>query len=369
MERLNAYIDESGDPRFVEGASNRLEFTAIIIKADNEEEITAELESIKMEMGIKEFKSSKIKERNRIRILEGIKGLNFKILSLSIDKSKIVGKSREYPNSFYKYTQKLINKEITRLFSNIHVMIDKFGHENYQDSICRYLEKEIQYSLFDSSLSVDSAKTTTLIQLADFFSGTIRKLKQNEVENKSLIQRLIEEHTLYIKNWPEDYSRFAVDSIEKEHDKKIAEKCIGFAEDYIKKNNNKPLYKAKVIALELLLFNVKYINFQEYTYSAEIQNWLQQNGHTYTEEEFRRQVIAELRDEGVIIAGSSKGLKIPLSEAELVDYLNFTSSKYLTSIRRLKSTYESLKGASLDEISVFKSDEFEVHKRFFALLD
>lgn len=37
MNRILSYIDASGDPRFNEGASSRIEFSAILIDASTEE--------------------------------------------------------------------------------------------------------------------------------------------------------------------------------------------------------------------------------------------------------------------------------------------------------------------------------------------
>jgi hypothetical protein len=36
MDKVSAYIDESGDPRFNEGSSSRLEFSAIMIESIEE---------------------------------------------------------------------------------------------------------------------------------------------------------------------------------------------------------------------------------------------------------------------------------------------------------------------------------------------
>lgn len=96
---------------------------------------------------------------------------------------------------------------------------------------------------------------------------------------------------------------------------------------------------------------------------------MNQNGIKYKEEEFRKEIIGHLRDDGVVIASSRKGLKIPVTESELVDYLNYTSSRYLTIIKRLKKTYNTLNGMSLGKIEIFENKEFEIHKKIFKILD
>jgi arsenate reductase-like glutaredoxin family protein len=169
--------------------------------------------------------------------------------------------------------------------------------------------------------------------------------------------------------WPDNFKRFIIDSINNEQDKKIAEISISYAERYIATNKDKKIFEPRTLVLEYLLFQAQFNNSHSYIYSNELIDWLKQNKIYLTEEEFRKEVIGHLRDEGVVIAGSRKGLKIPLSASELIDYLNYTSSRYLTIIRRFKETYNTLNATSLGKIGIFETSEFEIHKEIFKVLE
>lgn len=370
MEKILAYIDESGDPRFNEGASSHLEFSAILIESHLEEHTISLLEKIQGDLKIPEFKSQRIKgEKRRIEILEGLKEVDYKFISLSIDKSKVFGDWKNYPQVFYKYTQKILHRELHRLYPKRTVTIDQFGTEQYQNSLKEYLEKETQLQLFESVISIGSAKNNIMIQLADLIAGTHRKLVKGDFNNYETISSLLQEKELHILIWPDNFQRFIIDSIKNEQDKKIAEISISYAEKYIETNKTNKSFKSRILVLEYLLFQAKFNNLNNYIYSNELIDWLKQNKIHLSEEEFRNEVIGHLRDEGVVIAGSRKGLKIPLSASELIDYLNYTSSRYLTIIRRFKETYKTLNATSLGKIEIFETSEFEIHKELFKVLE
>jgi len=370
MDKILAFIDETGDPRFNEGASSFLEFSAVLIEANKESEIVSSLNAIKKKLNIQEFKSSHIRsERRRIAILFEIQNIDFKFINLVIDKSQVFGDWKNYPAVFYKYTQKILNSELHRLYRERAVTIDKFGDENYQNSLKEYLDKNLQLSLFENTINIGSAKDNVLIQLADFIVGTHRKLNNGDFSDYKLISESLNKKELHILKWPDNFQRFIINSIGNEKDRQIAEIAISYAEKYISENKKSQGNKDRIMILEYLLFQVKFNDYKRYIYSNELIDWLVQNGIYYKEEEFRKEIIGHLRDDGVVIASSRKGLKIPMTESELSDYLNYTSARYLTIIKRFKETYKTLNGMSLGKIDLFDSEEFKVHKEFFKILD
>lgn len=370
MKKISAYIDESGDPRFNEGASTHLYYSCILIESEYEPELIIKLQKIKQLLKLQEFKSSSIQsEVRRLTILTKLRDLQFKFLTLSIDKSLVRGEWRKNPRVFYKYTQKLLHKKLHSLYDEINITLDKFGSPEYQKSLKKYLESEFQLELFDSSLEIGSAKDNEMIQLADFFAGTKRKLDLKEFKNGYYFKDKLSEFQLFNFSWPNDFVRILIDEIQDEDNKLIAQNSITSAERFIEANKDSKLELAKVITLEYLLFSVRYINPNDYIFTSEIIDWLRENNLYYSEEEFRSQIIGQLREKNVVIIGSRRGLKIPVSMNELIDYLSFTTSKYLTIIKRTKITIDTIKASSLGKIDILKNDTFKLHKDIFELLD
>ena len=69
-----------------------------------------------------------------------------------------------------------------------------------------------------------------------------------------------------------------------------------------------------------------------------------------TEEQFRSEIISSLRQEGLIIVGSRKGLKIPTTIDDFVNYISFSSNMALPILKNLKRaiTFFSAKSDDLD---------------------
>jgi len=173
MIKIHAYIDESGDPHFNERSSKNIIYSCILVESQNVDKIIEELNKIQKKHGLNEFKSSKIStEDRRYEILCELSSIDFKHLYLWIDKEKVLGDWKKYPKSFYKFTQKILHRQLHRLFNNVNVTVDKYGTEEYQESFKKYIEREIQLNLFESNFEIGSAKDSIIIQVADFYGGT-----------------------------------------------------------------------------------------------------------------------------------------------------------------------------------------------------
>jgi len=214
MKELSAFIDESGDPRYGTGSSETLAFCCVLVERDKIQEVENKAREIQLVHGLSQFKSAEIgNEGRRIRILSDLVKLNLKYLWLIIEKGKVVGDWRNYPKTFYKYTQKILHRELYRLYAGIDVTIDKFGTPKFQESFKNYIEREIQMSLFDGDFSIGSAKQDVLIQIADFIAGTKRKLELNEFQDVVRISNLLSENAFLSLHWPTDRPEIDVEDL------------------------------------------------------------------------------------------------------------------------------------------------------------
>lgn len=366
MNKIHAYIDESGDPHFNESSSKNIVYSCIIIDSQNVDDISEKLKAIQKKHGLNEFKSSKISsEDRRYDILSELSYVDFKHLYLWIDKEKVIGDWKKYPKSFYKFTQKLLHRQLHRLFNNVNVTVDKFGTEEYQQSFKKYIEKEIQTNLFESNFEIGSAKDSILIQVADFYGGTRRKLIENDFERFERFQSILQNQNLYNFRWPDHYENLFLDDISNEIDKNVAEICVECAEKYLQFNKDDIDCKAKVLTVEYLLMNAKYIKPYDYIYTDELISWLSNNKIKFSEEEYRAKVIAELRDEDVVIGSSRKGYKIPLKMNEILDHINLNANMYMAIMKRTKNLIEIFKAKSFGKIDLLNEDAFRIHKKLF----
>ncbi|MDA8415384.1 MAG: DUF3800 domain-containing protein [Desulfobacteraceae bacterium] len=359
MKKLSAFIDESGDPRYGTGTSETLAYCCVLVERDKIEEIENKAKEIRMSHGLTQFKSADISnEGRRIKILSDLVKLDLKYLWLNIEKSKVVGDWCNYPKSFYKYTQKILHRELYRLYAGLEVTIDKFGTPRFQESLKNYIERDIQMSLFDGDITIGSAKQDVLIQVADFLAGTRRKLELNEFQNPVEISDILSANAFLSLHWPTDRPEIDVADLESADDLEIAKLCLDCAQSYIDPNRTNHENRAKVLLLEYLLFTAKYSDPKGYVLSQELRGWLEENGFEHSEEEFRSHIVGNLRDEGVIIGSSRKGLKIPLTASELIDFINESSKRYIPMIRRSRRAIETLKARSFGSVDLLADPQF-----------
>jgi hypothetical protein len=366
MIKINAYIDESGDPHFNEKSSKNIVYSCILVESKNVDDVSDKLKLIQKKYGLNEFKSSKISsEDRRYEILSDLSKVDIKHLSLLVDKNKVIGDWKKYPKSFYKFTQKLLHRQLHQLFNNVNVTVDKYGTEEYQQSFKKYIEREMQLNLFESNFEIGSAKDSIIIQVADFYGGTRRKLAENDFESPERFQSIMNNQNLYHFQWPDNYENLYLENINDELDKKVARICVECAETYLQHNMDDLNNKAKVLTIEYLLMNVKHVKPYDYIYTDELLSWLSNNKIKYSVEEYRTKVLAELRDENVIIGGSRKGLKIPITMNELIEHINFNANMYMSIMKRTKNIIEIFKAKSLGEIDLLNEKTFHIHKKLF----
>jgi hypothetical protein len=88
-----------------------------------------------------------------------------------------------------------------------------------------------------------------------------------------------------------------------------------------------------------------------------------------TERVFRQEIIGKLRDNGVIIASSSKGYKIPSKEADLYDYVNHDANILIPMLARLKKCRDMIKLGSTNKLDLLDRPELQQIKTYFDVLD
>lgn len=343
MENPIAYIDESGDVNFNDGATKTFMLTAIVVDFEDQGSIEDFFISLKDRYKIKELKSSKIGDYNkRVEIVNELLTLKIKIVSVLVYKDKLKGNWFRYKQSFYKYVQRRLHKELYGLYGKLSVHIDQYGTEEYQVSLYEYLVKSLQEELFEPSLNISSAKYNSLIQMTDFISGTLRKCMNNEFNDNDKLLDAIKSKWKTRIELP-DNGHFLSPDIYEETDN-FNTFILDEVKKYLEKNHEKEEPKIKI--LEYLYYSA-IDNPNNYVYSNELIEWLNIQGYKITEEQFRNVIIASLRDDGLIIVGTRKGMKLPCSINDLMEYISFSTNLTLPILKRMKKALNILESRNI----------------------
>lgn len=382
MSTKYAYIDEFGAYGFnfeSEGCSSHFIVTAIIVDKDDISLVEEGVDNIRKTL----FKTGEIKSsivgknhRRRISVLTELMTLPFKIYALVCDKRKIYEQSGlRYKSSFYKFINNLVYQELRISFSNLVIVADEIGENEYLKSFAEYVRKrEVPLSFFDESLfRFENSKNSSIIQVADFISGSLaynydewKKKKAEGFNYKSFLDSKV----LMIAEFPKTFENFNLqrNDLNPQYNLEIADisyrRAVSFLEKY-KKSDDLEI-KQQVAVLKYLLFRFMNKSPRKYIPTRELINQLCVLGYDKISiQTFRTKIIAKLRDNDVIISSSSSGYKIPSSEEELEDFINHGKTIIFPMLRRLKKCNDIIKLGTEGKIDLFERAEYQVLANMF----
>lgn len=355
MSDYVAYIDESGDANFGEGASKTLVLCAVVIKRDCLSQLSDAIAQLKASYGMHELKSNQVRAfEQRCHICQQLISSVPWILTIRVDKAALHGDWFRFRPTFYKYVQRLLNHELFKLFGSVSVTLDRYGSSEYQQSLKEYLAKKLQGELFDPELLVAPAKDNDFIQASDFLCGSIRKALEGDFSDPQRLLDIIEPAWVTRLQLPNEGSH--VKDVPVNGSSAILDACMDEAHRYLDIHAANP-DDPKVRTLEYLYYSA-IDGSNEYIYTHEILEWLRAFDIRLSEEQFRNEVTAALRDDGLIIVSSRRGIKIPRTPEDIKDYINFSVNLALPVLRRLKKALVFVGvRTQLTEIDDLLSDE------------
>jgi hypothetical protein len=373
MKDVVAYIDEFGNSSLdFNETRNSTHFivTAVIANKEKVKSLEEKLDRIRannFQRG--EIKSSKVaaNDGRREKILKEICQLDFTIYAVVVNKKQLFSEGFRYKKSFYKFIHSLVDRELYKTFPNLEIVADEHGGNKFMEEFVAYIKKNHIPDLFhQSEFRFTNSKNLSLVQIADFVSGTLGRCydetKISGIRKKFLA--LLNPKVIHIKQWPENYKSYTYEPKDfSEFNSIIADLGVNLAQQFIESNKqtNEPSVKDQVICLKYLLFYFKNINPSDYISTFELINRVTKVRLTerISIHYFRSKIIARLRDAGIIIASSSKGYKLPSNEHDLYDFLNHSSSIINPMIGRIKKVHESVLLATQKELDILDKEEYE----------
>ena len=384
LERVYAFTDEYGAFGWDIGnpsVSTHFIITAIIVKESELEEYTQKAEALrKKHFQTGEIKSQKVagNHNRRKRIIDDMADIPFSIFAVCIDKKNCLEsmsiKGIQYKKVFYKFMNNIVHKELRRAFQKITIVADEIGSNEYMQSFCKYVnEHQDMPNLFgDANFSFQSSEQDVRIQIADFISGTLsyeydRHRKTDDAPN---YLKLLNRKIIRIEPYPKTYDSYVLENsaIAEDYDEDIAKLCFAQAVKFIEHHadDDDPETMAQVIVLQYMLFRFMNNDTRGYIYTGELKSRLANTELSgISDSTFRMRIIGKLRDNGVIIASSQKGYKIPSKQAELYDFINHDAKIVIPMLSRLKKCRDLIKLGTVNELDILDHTEYEQLKAFF----
>lgn len=384
MEKIHVFLDESGAFGFnfkSKGCTSHFIVAAILVRESELNKVSASVELIRDKYFPNgEIKSSRIKNkffRKRIEILKELMALPINIALLVVDKRLIPQDNylRKDKKTFYKFFYQQIYSVLISKIKDISIHPDEVGGAQDLEEFKRYYyRKSDKYSLFhDIDFAFDDSKNSLIVQVADLFAGSIAKnidITKVSPEDTTDYLSLIRSKILYRKDFPWTKEQFLDNTtFDSEDDKKIAEIALLQVDDFISihQGDDEIDTKQQVAILDYLRFRFINNQFRKYISTSELIRHLTFLGFDkISTSTFRMKIIAKLRDEGVIIASSAAGYKIPCKVSEVYDFINHGRNVILPMLHRLKTCNDTIRLATNNTIDLFERAEY---KQLADLLD
>lgn len=314
------------------------------------------------------IKSSKIPKDEKgyvltLNTLTELRALPHSVCALVVDKSKVSRDSGlSYKRSFVKFFNKLLTRHFVDQYDEFHIVADKTGSQEFQQSLQSYLEQNANLgrTLFSNNTFDISDDVTgeQLIQLADFYAGTLGRYycgkydsKRAEVINNTLRSKLS------ILWYPDDYVSLIASSsqFDSNFDQELMKSAIETAEKYLVS------YPEDSIGREIIQYILQESvrNPKRAISSKEIKANLACRGIEIGDPITK---ISDLRGKGVLIISpiGKKGYKFPTSEEELADFFNRLSSNVIPQLVRGNTINRVLNDKTVGKYNILGHPEFRL---------
>lgn len=372
-----AFIDECGGFGFdfdKPNVSSHYIVCAIIVENKNIVQIQKRIYELQATMfGKNEMKSSSIGTNHprRAKLLTELLLLDFQIILLIADKKAFYEDSplTEYRKSFVKFLHQKLYESMYCSYSKLKIVEDEFGDSAFQSGYKQYIiDHRPNLSIFnDYDFDYVNSKDNYMVQIADIIAGSVM---QHIIDNSAPdVLKIFRSRISDIVNFPPSYQIYSPKkSDDKELDYKIYNLAVKCATDYIDehKDTETEEIRFRVLFLRILLFNARMYSKSRYVFAGEIvQKFSESSNKPITRDYLYRRIIAPLRDDGVLIASSAHGFKIPKTVDDNSTYINQTVSVVGPMLHRIGKCRTLIKKQTDGTLDIFDDKTLMAFKRYF----
>lgn len=378
-----AFVDESGDSNLAiekQGASKIFVCAAVLIDNDDLDAAEAEMTELsRTEFNNAEIKSSNIGKNHerRLRILEKIARINFTYLAIVIDKARVFRDSGlQYRRSFYKNINCMLYRRLSRSSVHLEIIADNYGGKCFQDSFKKYMDGQIRQDMFTTwSQEFKDSKDSPLIQLADLIAGSLTYCFDPDKKSafSSQFREILREKETSINCWPLEIApplsvssddAVIFDKMILSHNISTAQKFIDLHEDRADEDRN-----MQAAVLSRLLFH-KIHEEEEKGLVADnlISGLLHLRFPELSGRAFRKRIIGPIRDEGIVIAGSTDGYRFVTAIDDVARYVKHDAGIIIPMLARLRKARNAIKQCTGNRFDILGRNQNPVLKKILESL-
>ena len=385
LERTYAFVDESGNHDLEtskQGSSGFFVVCSVLVSETGLERAYELAEALRVRhFQTGEIKSSKVKVKDterRVRILSDLAELPLKLYFTVVDKSRVYRDGGlQFKKSFIKHVNGMLYERLFIDRPNLQMTVDEHGGAEFQESLKAYVQARYVDDLFgdDQSFLTKSSKDDVLIQVADFFAGSVAQIYEGKAgeEVVKAYKRILRDLTLGLVEWPPKYqSLLAAPADDSQYaDYRVHQEALKQADQFIAKVGKHPDEDERLqrCILDYLRFQSEFVS-RDYVTMGDIKSHLADRGFgDLSDQKIKSSGIAKLRDSDVIITSASKGYKIPQTRADINDFLGMTSGQIVPQLERIKKARDVYMLSSRGEYDILKAANLPDLEKLLASLE
>ncbi|WP_397459077.1 DUF3800 domain-containing protein [Pseudomonas asplenii] len=368
MERTYAFVDESGNSDLDTskgGSSGFFIVCSILVTEKDLGAAYAQAEALrKRHFQTGEIKSSNLKAKDsdrRARILNELAELPLKLYFTVVDKSRVhKDGGLRFKTSFIKYVNSLLYERLFSTCRNLQVTVDEHGGLEFQKSLRSYVVDRFVDDLFgdESAFHTKSSKDDVLIQVADFFAGSVAQIYEEKASEdaQQAYKKILRSLTLGLLEWPPKYQPFLPPPTDESGyaDYEIHQEALRQADRFSERIGEHPDEdeRLQLSILRFLRFQSEFVT-KDYVLTTEIITHLKDSGFgDVNGQRVRSNGVAKLRDADVIITSAAKGYKIPQTRSDINEFLERASGIVVPLLERVKKAREVYRLSSRGEYDI-----------------
>ncbi len=374
-----AFVDEFGTPSLdteKDGVTNLFICVAVLLRPEDVDLAVDQVRKLSQDhFGESEIRSSNIRGRRankrRLKVLDSLVQIPFSYYALVVDKRHVFRESGlAYKRSFYRFFHRILCRRLTDPGMGISVVADRLGDLEFMKGFSAYIDKHIGPNLFTTfTFGFDDWQNQPLLQIADLVAGTLGKIHDTDHQTTVAqdFQRLLASKRIAEHIWPPYWSRdTALEDLQEpagnQWDNDIAKACLNKVRSFMTaevKDATETQEMQRIVLDRLLQQRLLGDEGKHSVITDVLIRMLKDCGFgDIAKQKFTSEIIGGLRDKGFVFAGTSSGMRLAMTWADIRDYLNHDDGIIGPMLSRLGIARETVKVVTNNSLDILASPEY-----------
>ncbi len=370
MPTFTAFIDESGDTRpeaLAGGPAAYYVVLAIVCETGQAERLAVLAQPWMSDPAAHAGVDGDARSDDQaVHALQHLLDADVQVKALAVDKREAMASGGlAHERDVAAFANGVLYQSLVTPTADIAMFVEREGRVAFRDGFRAYLDEHHIPDLFSTCTlePVDSAGSAPM-RLASLLADMVRRVYEGRASPSLMAAfgTLADASALSVDEWPPRYvPPVSTAGQPSPLDEVVLRVAMQGAAAVVADKHGRfsDESRAQLVTLNYLLFRARF-GRAGYVSMSEILKHLKGQGYPeLSEHHFKSEVIAKLRDRGVLLASSNRGYKIPQTYRDYLDFVDLVNGQTLPLLERLRLAQRSLHKASGGGIPSFEDPAYD----------